>query len=106
MASFSISLIWEDLRFYSKKEMLSAESSSQSGNDSENCDYEIEFESDNNSTMPPSPSYNSEDNIAYAEEPLADSEWLLNYEKEVKAAADLEKKLKRRLDGTELVDTW
>lgn len=59
--------------------------------------------------MPPSlnSDNDSEENMyAYADEPFADSEWLLNYEREVKATEDLEKKLQRRLDGTELVDSW
>lgn len=91
--------------------MSSIESSSQSSSDSEGYDCEIEVESDDNNTMLPS-AYNSdsddsEDNAyAYADEPLADSEWLVEYEREVKANKDLEKKLQRRLDGTELVDTW
>ena len=44
--------------------------------------------------------------MAYAEEPLADEEWLKQYEKEVKETEDLKLKLQRRLDGDEGVDSW
>ena len=42
----------------------------------------------------------------YADESLADEEWLKTYNEEVKVNKDLEQMLQRRLDGTEHVDSW
>ena len=42
----------------------------------------------------------------YADEPLADEEWLKMYNEEVKENEDLERMLQKRLDGTEHVDSW
>lgn len=44
--------------------------------------------------------------IAYADEPLADEEWLKRYEKEKKENERLEKELWDRLSGTVQVETW
>ena len=44
--------------------------------------------------------------IANADEPLADEEWLKRYNKEVKQNEELERMLQIRLDGTEHVDSW
>ena len=38
---------------------------------------------------------------AYADEPLADEEWLALYEEEKRTEEELEDKLKKRLSGTE-----
>ena len=43
--------------------------------------------------------------MAYGNEPLADEEWIAQYEKEVKENEDLECKLEKRLNGTEEVDS-
>ena len=43
---------------------------------------------------------------AYADEPLADEEWLAIYEAEKKEEEELESKLKGRLDGTEEASKW
>jgi len=43
---------------------------------------------------------------AYADEPLADDDWLAIYEEERKADEELEKQLQDRLNGTEEVGKW
>ena len=42
----------------------------------------------------------------YAEEPLADEEWLQNYRKEQEGKEDLEVKLKLRIDNAVPVSDW
>ena len=44
--------------------------------------------------------------IANANEPLADEEWLKRYSEEVKQNEELEQMLQKRLDGTEHGDPW
>ena len=44
--------------------------------------------------------------LAYAEEPLADEEWLKHYEKKAKETEELKLKLERRLHGDEGGDSW
>ena len=43
---------------------------------------------------------------AYADEPLADAEWLALYEQERRTEEELEKTLQKRLYGTEEVRDW
>ena len=43
---------------------------------------------------------------AYADEPLADDDWLAIYEEERKADEELEKQLQERLNGTEEDGKW
>ena len=43
---------------------------------------------------------------AYADEPLADDDWLAIYEEERKADEELEKQLQERINGTEEVSKW
>ena len=65
-------------------------------------DYDMEVESQGSH----SESDESIDEMGYADEPLADEDWLKKYNEEVKENKDLEKKLQKRLDGTEHVDSW
>ena len=44
--------------------------------------------------------------IAYADEPLADEEWLKVYEEEVGETKKLEQELRERLEGSVQVDSW
>ena len=44
--------------------------------------------------------------MAYADEPLADEEWLQQYEKEEEETNKLEKELRVRLDGKVQLETW
>ena len=75
-------------------------------------DYDIEIEEDDGDSRSMATSsqgsLESLDNcdMAYADEPLADEEWIAQYEKEVKENEDLERKLEKRLNGTEEVDSW
>ena len=72
------------------------------------ADYEIEEEDDGESRSMLSQSEESLDScdMAYADEPLADEEWIEQYEKEVKENEELERMLEKRLNGTERVDSW
>ena len=47
-----------------------------------------------------------EDIVPYADDPLADSAWTAEYEKEMKENEELEKELKHRLEGRVEVDVW
>ncbi|CAB4032891.1 Hypothetical predicted protein, partial [Paramuricea clavata] len=49
-----------------------------------------------------------EDNagLAYADEPLADDEWLQNYNRQERERLELQEKLGRRLDGSVEVSEW
>ena len=44
--------------------------------------------------------------VPYADDPLADSAWTAEYEKEMKENEELEKELKHRLEGRVEVDVW
>lgn len=44
--------------------------------------------------------------MAYAFEPIADEDWLKQYEKEQKENEKLEQMLRKRLGGEEQVDSW
>ena len=68
---------------------------------SENEEYQIEveadcvFEPDEKPTQEP-----------YADEPIADAEWLANYRKEQEENEQLEKELKQRLENAVPVGEW
>ena len=47
-----------------------------------------------------------ENNLAYADEPLASEEWLENYNRQENERLELEEKLRKRLDGTTEVSEW
>ena len=51
-------------------------------------------------------SHVSEDELGYADEPLADEEWLVNYEREEEENRELEERLQARLDGMVQVTSW
>ena len=76
--------------------------------DSEICfirDYDVEVE-DGFESANDSDSNESLEEMANADEPLADEEWLKRYNEEVKQNEELERMLQKRLDGTEHVDSW
>ena len=79
-----------------------------SSSDSE--DSEVSFISDYVMEVEGSPNSSDQDgedsDEAYADEPLADEEWLEIYEEERKANEELEKQLLHRLNGTEEVSKW
>ena len=51
--------------------------------------------------------YDSEDDeTAYSDEPLADAEWISQYDKEIKQIEEQESELKSRLEGTVLISSW
>ena len=68
-------------------------------------DYVLEVEGSSNSSDQDGEDLDNELE-AYADEPLADDEWLAIYEDERKADEELEKRLQNRLDGTEEVSKW
>ena len=43
---------------------------------------------------------------AYADEPMADEEWLENYNRQERERLELEEKLRKRLDGSVEVREW
>ena len=77
-------------------------SSSSDSEVSEMEDYELEGS--------PNSSYIASDEEdmqeAYADDPLADEEWLALYESDRKEEEALEKMLQKRLNGTERVRNW
>ena len=84
----------------SHKEDSAQESSSSTESSSEESVYEDEtlrsIQSDSS----------DEDIVPYADDPLADSAWTAEYEKEMKENEELEKELKHRLEGRVEVDVW
>ena len=44
--------------------------------------------------------------LAYADEPLADDEWLQNYNRQETERLEQEEKLRSRLDGSVEVSEW
>ncbi len=88
--------------------MSSRDTNSESDNASDDSnvyfvpDYDMEVESESGH----SESDKSIDEMGYADEPLADEEWLKKYNEEVKDNEDLEKMVQKRLDDTEHVDSW
>ena len=71
---------------------------------SEMEDYELEVEGSPNSSF--AASDEEDTHKAYADDPLADEEWLELYEQERKEEEALEKTLQKRLNGTEEVRDW
>lgn len=94
--------------------MSSSDKSSESDYDSEDSeiffirDYNIEVEEEFESPESPGETSSTEslEGMAYADEPLADEEWLKKYNEEAKQTEDLERMLQKRLDGSEHVDCW
>ena len=68
-------------------------------------DYDTEVEDGFESTND-TDSNESIEEIANADEPLPDEEWVTRYNEEVKQNEELERMLQKRLDGTEHVDSW
>ena len=44
--------------------------------------------------------------FGYADEPLADEEWVAQYQEEVKATEELDQRLNNRFDGTQRISEW
>lgn len=81
--------------------------------DSDGCyvsEYDIAFENGdlNDTRVTPSKSEESVDSLdqIYADEPMADEDWMKAYEKEQEENAKLERMLEERLNGTTRVDVW
>ena len=90
--------------------MASSYASLDSSSDSEDTegfasdiDYDMEVEGSSHSSDQED---EDEPEEAYADEPLADDEWLTLYVKEMEMERKLEKKLKKRLRGTTEVREW
>ena len=89
------------------QEMASNDFILSSGSDtgvSEMEDYKLEVEGSPNSSF--AASDEEDTHKAYADDPLADEEWLELYEQERKEEEALEKTLQNRLNGTEEVRDW
>ena len=67
-------------------------------------DYELEVEDSPNSSDQATDVEETQE--AYADEPLADAEWLALYEQGRRTEEELEKTLQKRLNGTEEVRDW
>lgn len=95
--------------------MESSDPDSESINESEDSvasveddfDIEVEDEGDEDErTSYASRCESFDDIMAYADEPLADEEWLKKYEAENEENKRLEQELQARLDGTVQVESW
>ena len=90
--------------------MSSSDTSSACSYDSEDSeiffiqDYDVEVEDGFESTND-TDSNRSIEEIANADEPLADEEWLKRSNEEVKQNEELERMLQKSLDGTEHMDS-
>lgn len=82
-----------------------SESTEERSYDSEEMAYDLEVE-DLPNTSNNEDSDQGEPEEAYANEPLADAEWLAIYEAERMEEKKLEEKLQKRLTGTEEVKEW
>ena len=81
--------------------------------DSDGCyvsEYDIAFEHGdlNDTRVTPSKGEESLDSLdqIYADEPIADEDWMKAYEKEQEKNAKLVRMLEERLNGTTRVDVW
>ena len=63
-------------------------------------DYEYVIEAENNDDHDVSPPTGDDEATAFADDPLADPEWTVQYEKE------LEQELTERLQGSKPVSEW
>ena len=82
--------------------MSSSDSSYDSSSDSEAAEVEVEYDLEVEGSSNPSEHETLDDEPdAYANEPMADEEWLAQYEEERKTEEELEKKLQNRLSGSE-----
>ena len=94
--------------------MSSTSSDSETSFDSEDSDinfirgYEIEAEQDVLCESPQSSSLTSSDEeaAAHADDPMADTEWTSNYQKQIDADKKLERRLKDRLEGNVELREW
>ena len=85
--------------------MASSDESIDYSSDSEAIEYDLEVEGSPHSSDRDDP-YQSETKEVYADEPLADEEWRAHYEEEMKMERKPEKKLTKRLRGTQKVRDW
>ena len=97
------------------RDMESSNSDSESLNESEgsessfelDLDIEVEDDGDEDERESQASRCESSDEImAYADEPLADENWLKKYEAENEENRRLEQELQKRLDGTVQVESW
>ena len=96
-------------------DMESSDPDSESINESEGSessfelDFDIEVEDDGDEDEHESQASrceSSDEIMAYADEPLADEDWLKKYEAENEENKRLEEELQKRLDGTVQVKSW
>ena len=88
--------------------MASSDEATDYSSDSEatemEIEYDLEVEGSPHSSDQDDPNQ-SETNEVYADEPLADEEWLAHYE-EMRVEGKLEKERTKRLRGTQKVRDW
>ena len=88
--------------------MSSSDASYVSSSDSEDAETEVEYDLEVEGFSNPSEHETSDDEPgdAYANEPIADEEWLAQYEEERKTEEELENKLQNRLNGAKDIKEW
>ena len=87
--------------------MSLSDSSSERSFNSEDSEANLAEVEDEQSDCESQVSFESlENDIAYADEPLADEEWMKKYEEEVDETNKLEQELRERLEGSVQVDSW
>ena len=55
---------------------------------------------------PPGQGSSNDETTAFADDPLADAEWTVQYEKEMEKEKELEQELTERLQGSKPVSEW
>ena len=105
----------EAVKFEHTSDMESSDPDSESTDESESSessfelDFDIEVEDDGDEVEHESQvsrCESSDEIMAYADEPLADKDWLKKYEAENEENKRLEEELRKRLDGTVEVKSW
>ena len=89
--------------------MASSDESVDYSSESESIETEIEYDLEVEGSPHSSDrddSYQSETKEVYADEPLTDEDWRAHYEEEMKMERNIEKKLTKRLRGTQKVRDW
>ena len=88
--------------------MSSSDASYNSSTDSEAAETEVEYdlEVEGSSNSSEHETSDEEPGDAYANEAMADEEWLAQYEEERKTEEELEKMLQNRLSGAEDIKEW
>ena len=69
-------------------------------------DHEYVIEAENDDDRDVSPPTSDDEATAFADDPLADAGWTVQYEKEMEKEKELEQELTERLQGSKPVSEW